>query len=102
VLKERELREEVAKRLSEQVGKEKALREEVAKRLSEEVGKERALREEAVKHERELRAEAVRAAEAQVDRRVLDLLYAEEYVSVRAKLQGVKKRVRRMLNHHDK
>jgi hypothetical protein len=99
VLKERELREEA-------VGKERELREEAVgkeRELREEaVGKERALREEAVKHERELRAEAVRAAEAQVDRRVLDLLYAEEYVSVRAKLQGVKKRVRRMLNHHDK
>ena len=88
--KEKELREEAVK-----------LREEVEKRLREEVLKEKELRAEAVKHERELRAEAVRAAEAQVDRRVLDLLYAEEYQSVRAKLHGAKKQVGTMLNHYE-
>ncbi len=92
--KERELREEA-------VAKERELREEVTKRLDGEVEKERELREEAVKHERELRAEAVRVAEAQVDRRILDMLYAEEYQSLRAKLQGRKKQVRHIGEAHD-
>jgi predicted Holliday junction resolvase-like endonuclease len=101
VKKERELREEVAKRFEEVakrldgvVEKERELREEA-------VAKEKELREEAVKHERELRAEAVRVAEAQVDRRILDMLYAEEYQSLRAKLQGRKKQVRHIGEAHD-
>jgi hypothetical protein len=80
------------KGLQDDLQKEREMREA-------EVLKEREMREAAVKHERELRAEAVKAAEAQVDRRVLDLLYAEEYQGVRARLERGKQ-VRPMLNHH--
>ena len=41
---------------------------------------------EAVQKEKELRMEAVRRAEAEVDRRLLDLLFMGEYDNLRCKL----------------
>jgi hypothetical protein len=55
------------------------------KHFEKEVQKEKELRMEAVQKEKELRIESVKRAEAEVDRRLLDLLYGAEYDRVRIK-----------------
>lgn len=64
------------------VQKEKELRVEVVKRLEKEVSQEK-----------ELRIEVVKRVEAEVDRRILDLLFGEEYKSLRNQMYKAKAKV---------
>lgn len=77
----------------EAVGKEKELRLEVTRRLEAVVQKEQELRKETVRSERELREEALKAPKAELDKRVLDLLFRDDYGDLRDKLDKLKKPV---------
>jgi hypothetical protein len=53
------------------------------------------LLEREVQKEKELRIEAVKRAEAEVDRRLLDLLFGAEYDGLRTKMDKAKAKVMR-------
>jgi len=67
--------------------------EKVRELLQKEAEKERELLQKEVEKERELRELAVKAAQAEVDRRILDLTFRGDYGDLRKKVEDIKESV---------